>query len=218
MEVLFEDPGRRRVVKVVRAQRIDDDAEPLLHILKIQSRQHKALVADDLRGRIADDLVIDLAVSLCLRHIEFARRHVGYSDPAPALLAVENAEDKVILPLLDGIHIEVGAGRDNADHFPLHHALGCPGVLYLLADRGLISLFHKTRQVAVDGMERHAAHRRPLRQAAALPGQSQFQLPRYDLGVLKEHLIEISETVKEDTARILFFGLEVMLHHGAEFG
>ena len=123
MEMFSEDPRCRILIKIVRAQRIDDDPQSVLKVPQVQAGQHEAVTADDLRGGIPHDLIIDLSVAFGLRHVEFAGSDVGYGDPALSLLAVEDTEDEIVLSLLDGIHIQVRAGSDNADHFPLYHAL-----------------------------------------------------------------------------------------------
>ena len=62
-------------------------------------------------------------------------------------------------------------------------------------------------------MEGHAAHGRALRQAALLPGERNFQLLRYGQRIVKKHLVKVSQTVEQNTVRILFLGLHVVLHH-----
>ena len=172
-----DDLFRGIFVKIVRAKRIDDDPKPFLQVGQVQSGQHETLIADDLRRRIADDLIVDLPVALRLCHVEFTRGDIGDGNAAFPLSAVQNAEDEIVLSLLNGIHIEVRTGCDDADDLPLNHSLGSAGILDLLADRGFVALLHKSCQIAVDGMKRHAAHRCPLGKAAALSCKSQLQLP-----------------------------------------
>ena len=218
MEVRKDHLAGCSLVKIVHAQRIDDDPEPVCQVLQVQSGEHEFVVAYDLRRRAADDLVVDLAVAFRLRHVELAGRDVRDGYAAETLSAVQDAENKVVLPLFEGIHVEIGAGSHDPCDFALYHALCGAGIFHLVANGGFVALLHKAGQIAVQGMKRNAAHGRSLGQAAALSCERQLQLPGHDLGVIKEHLIKIAEPVKQDTARIFLFGLQIMLHHGTEFG
>ena len=62
-------------------------------------------------------------------------------------------------------------------------------------------------------MERNAAHRRALCLSAVTAGQRQLQFPRGQFGIVKKHLIEIAEAVKENGILILLFDLHILLHH-----
>ena len=158
MEMREDHLVRCRLVKIVHAKRIDDDPEPVPQVIQIQSGEHEFVVAYDLRRRAADDLVVDLAVALGLRHVKLAGRDVRNGNAAHALPAVQDTEYKVVLSLLQGVHIEVGTGRHDPCDFALHHALCSAGVLHLVADGGFVALLHKARQVTVQGVIGHAAH------------------------------------------------------------
>ena len=213
MEVFHKNTGCQRLVKIVGPQGIDGNAEPLFQICEIKTREKKTVVADDLRRGISDDLVIDLPVAFRFGHIELAGRDVRNGDPAFAL-DIEDAENKVVPALLDGIHIEIGAGSNYSYDLPFHHALRGPGIFDLLTDGGLVALFHEPCQIAVDRMKRNAAHRCSFGEATAFSCECQFEFPRSDLGVLEEHLVKVAEPVKQDTSRIFFFCLQIVLHHG----
>ena len=66
-------------------------------------------------------------------------------------------------------------------------------------------------------MKRNATHRSPFLLAAIPSGQGQFQFFRYQLGIVKEHLIEIAQSEEENAIFILFFYLQILLHHRRHF-
>ena len=63
-------------------------------------------------------------------------------------------------------------------------------------------------------MERHAAHRRTVRQAAGFAGQGQFQLLGCRQGIVKEHLVKVTHAVKQNLVGVLALDFQILLHHG----
>ena len=59
----------------------------------------------------------------------------------------------------------------------------------------------------------NTAHRNSLRHASRLSGQDQIEFPARCFGVIKEHLIEIPDTVKKQHIRVLFMYFQIMLDH-----
>ena len=114
-----------------------------------------------------------------------------------------------------GVH-EIGSGSDDADYFPPDYALGGAGILHLFADSDFVAVFHKTGQITVYCVIGYAAHGSALRKTAAFSGECQFKLPGNSDSVVKKHFVEITETVKEQTVRILMLGAQIVLHHGRE--
>ena len=66
-------------------------------------------------------------------------------------------------------------------------------------------------------MVRNAAHWCALLHAAVFSGQRQFQFFGHQFGILKKHLVEISQPVKQDTVFIFFLRLQILLHHWCKF-
>ena len=68
-------------------------------------------------------------------------------------------------------------------------------------------------QIAVGGMDRHAAHRNILALVTSALGQRNAERCRGDLGIAKEHLVEIAHAVEQQIARIERLDLVILLHH-----
>ena len=168
---------------------------------------------DEHLGRLeAGQLSQQRGPALALCHLHLPCRYVGKAD---AELTVEQKDGgKIIVPALrQHIGIGDGAGRDDADDLAADDALGRGRVLHLLADGDAVALFDEAGDVAVSAVKRHAAHGRALRQTAHLAGERQIELARNGKRVVKEHLIEIAETVEQDLVLAGPFDGEILLHH-----
>ena len=203
----------RSVVKIMGVQRIDGDMLAVAQLRQVQAAHQESLIADDLGRGVADDLVPDLLVRGQLRGQELAGTDIRRRDAGTAAVVVD-AENIIIPALFQGFHIQVGTGGDHPDNGPFDHAPGSLRILDLLADGHFMAVGHQPGQVGIHRVIGHAAHGRPLRQAALLARQGQFQLTGDQFGVLKEHFIKVSQPVEQYTVRIFFFGLQIMLHHG----
>ncbi len=106
------------------------------------------------------------------------------------------------------------ARRDHAQHLALDRSLARRGIADLLADRDRLAELHQLREIAVDGVVRHAGHRD--RRAGRLParGQRDVEQARGALRVVVEELVEIAHPVEQQLVRMLRLGAEVLLHHG----
>ena len=62
-------------------------------------------------------------------------------------------------------------------------------------------------------MKRYAAHGCAFLQPAVASGEGQLQKTRHQFRVIKEHLVEVTKTEKQDTVLVLFFDTHVLLHH-----
>ena len=105
------------------------------------------------------------------------------------------------------------ARRDDADDFALDEALGLARILDLIADGDAEALLHEPRDVAVDGVKRHAAHR----DAAAVGvlrarGERQLERARRDEGVFVEHLVEVAHAEEQDRVAMLLLRVEILPH------
>ena len=171
-------------------------------------------VCDDLLRGNACQLV--LQTGACLVNFidaEFARGNVGKGQSRLAAIHADGEQIAVAAILEHGL-LDHRARRHHADDVPLDQALGRRRVLHLLTDGDLVALFDQAVDIRLGAVERHAAHRRALLHAAAFPRQRQLQLPGNELGVLKEHLIEIAKPEEQDHARIPVLHVQILAHHG----
>ena len=111
------------------------------------------------------------------------------------------------------LRTRIGAGRDNADDRALYKTLRKLRIFHLLADRDLIPLFNKLRDIDINRVIRYAAHRRALFETAGFAGQRELKFSGRCLRVVKEHFIEIAEAVKQKTVFVLLLRPQVFLHH-----
>ena len=212
MEMLLEQL-RRRLVLVYRILEFrDDQIEAVLDEVRVRARDHKRLVAHDLRRLEAAQLIEHLLHRPAGRRQELAGRHIDAAD-TEARRIVEDAHEEVVLRLIEPLLGGQCSRCHHANDPPLHKSLRELRILELLRDGHLVARAHETRHIAVRRMERDAAHRRPLRLSAVLARQHQVQHRRRRLRVLIEHLVEIADAIKEDAVRILLFGFEVLRHH-----
>ena len=214
-EVLQQDPAAHGGVVVAGVERRQRRVDLGPQELRIDPRQEKSFIAQNLGRMIPQDLVHQPLTGRDLRHEEVARRDVGDGDAA-VVRVVEHGKDVVIRLLIQRRDVDVGAGRHDPDDVALHDALRELRVLELLADRDLVALVDEACEVAVHGVERDAAHRRALREAAVLAGERQLQLSGDRHGVLEEHLVKVAEPVKQDAVGIFFSRCDILLHHRRE--
>jgi hypothetical protein len=110
-------------------------------------------------------------------------------------------------------------GRDHANHFAANQALGLLGILDLLDDGDAETLPHQARDVAVRGVERHAAHRdRAAGRVFRARRQRQLERTRGGQRVLVEHLVEIPHAKEHDRVAVLPLRIEVLPHGGSRAG
>ena len=80
-----------------------------------------------------------------------------------------------------------------------------------------MTVVHQSDDVLIDRMIRNAAHRSTLLETAVASRESQLQLGGRKHGIIKEHLVEISETVHEDGILVVILDRHVLLHHWGKF-
>ena len=105
--------------------------------------------------------------------------------------------------------------RDDADDFALDDALRLARIFDLLADGDAESFLDEPRDVAVDGVVRHAAHRDAAAVRVLRPRrQRQFERPRRHEGVFVEHLVEVAHPEQQDRIAMLLLRVQVLTHRG----
>ena len=144
--------------------------------------------------------------------------HIGEGAATRVPPKVHSAE---IVGLALGEHgaLDDGAGGYDADHVPLDQALDQTRILQLLAHGHLVALLDQPRDILLRGVVGHAAHGGLLflGLAPVAGGQRQLQLFGTHHGVLVEHLIEVAETEKQQTVRVLGLDSVVLGFHRGGF-
>ena len=104
-------------------------------------------------------------------------------------------------------------GNDSYD-VSLYQTYCLSRVFHLFNDGDLVTLGYESLDVAGNGMIWHTAHRYSLFHTGISARQNQVKFMRSRLGIIKEHLVEVSETVKDQSIRIALLYLQIMRHHG----
>ena len=184
------------------------------HLAAVQ----QAWVHQHLTGMVAaqfgDDRRGDL-VSVQLGDVRRAGGNIGKAQ-ARLLPFQVNAGDVVVAVVLQHAALNDRAGRDHADDIPLDKPLGLGWILHLLADGHLVALGDQPCYIALVAVEGHAAHGRALGLTALFAGQGQIQLLGRGDGVIVEHLVKVTDAVKENFVLMLIFDLQILLHHGRQ--
>ncbi len=126
-----------------------------------------------------------------------------------------DGHDERRLARVEIIRVGQRSRRDHANDFALHDAFRFARVLHLIADGDAESLLHQPRDIGVDGVMRHAAHRDPAAGRVLRPrGQRQLERPRGDQRVFVEHLVKVAHPEQQDGVAMLLFGVEILTHRG----
>ena len=187
----------------------------LAQIAQIKAAHQKRLVAQKFRRTVSDDLVVELCRVGYFGDQKVTGGNIPCCD-ADLTCIVKNAEYVVVSALIEGIHIQIGTRCDDAHHFPADNALCRAGIFHLLTDGYLVAQLHETCQISVDSVIGNTAHGSPLGKSAAFSGECQFQLAGHRHRVVKEHLVKIAQTVKEQAVGIVMLCPQIVLHHGRE--
>ena len=135
---------------------------------------------------------------------------------APVVIVQVHGADIVAAPLLQHGALRHGAGGDDADHVPLHQALGQGRVLGLLADGHLVALGDEPCDIGLGAVVGHAAHGGAVVGVFHIPvsgGQGNIQLPGRKLCVLVEHLVKIAQTEEQQAVLMLLLDLIILPFH-----
>ena len=144
---------------------------------------------------------------------EQPRCEIEPRDAGPVAARIDGDEQRVALRV-EQIGVGHRARGDHAQHLALDRTLARRGIADLLADRDRLAEAHQFREIAVDGVVRHAGHRN--RRAGRLParGERDVEQARGALRVVVEELVEVAHPVEQQLVRMLRLGAEVLLHHG----
>ena len=219
-KVLAEGGGCRHIFKEIGG-RLQHGVQLLAQELPDGPLLQRANGEHRLPGGEAAQLVEDMAHGIGGEGgtAEFPGGHVAEGNAAPVSVEGRRA-DIIAAPLLQHGALGDGAGRDDADHVPLHQALCQSGVLHLLADGHLVALGDQPSDVRLGAVVGDAAHGCALLRilhVAVAGGQRQIQLPGGELGVVVEHLIKIAQAEKQQAVLVLLLDLQILPLHGRQF-
>ena len=145
-----------------------------------------------------------------LGRAKFAGRKIQRRKPH-AIAALRHRRQKIIF-FRAKRRIRRRPRRDDPRHFPPHQLLGQPGIFHLLADGDFESLADELRDVSFSRMKRHAAHGNGHAFFLVAGGQCDLQFARRDNRVVKEKLVKIAQTEKQQGSGMVFFDGGVLPH------
>ena len=179
-----------------------------------------AQIGDDLAGGVGAQLVDEVLIRLA--SVQDGGKDLGRGDigEAEAVLGARDIEGADVVVALFGEQggLDDGTGGHHADDLAAHKPLGGGGILHLLADGHLVAPLDQTADVGIRRMEGDSAHGGALGLPAVSARQGQLQHPGGGDGVVKEHLVEIPETVEKQKVLVLLLDLKILLHHGSHGG
>ena len=203
-------------IKISGFQGINGNAQPVFQIRHIDSTDKKGIIAYDFRGHILIDLVDEFFAVFNFRQKIIPGGHICHGNPdftgKPG-----NTHQIVILAVVQGLDIQIGAWRHNPHHLPADNPPRLFGIFHLFADCHFISHGNQFVQIPFHCMIGDAAHGRFFLLSAAFAGQGNLQRSGSRQRVLIEHFIKIPQPVKQDTILILLFGFHILLHHRRQF-
>ena len=217
-----ELPFQRRAHKARRIAFVLDEfhrtGQTFLDVSRHFAAVQQAGIHQHFAGVVAAQLGDDRRGDLVRTQLGDVGRAGGDIGKAQArLLALQvDAGDVVVAVVLQHAALDDRAGRDHADDIPFDEALGLGRVFHLLTNGHLIALGDQAGHIVFVAVEGHAAHGGALLQAALLAGQGQVQLFGHREGVVEEHLVKVTDAVKENFVLMLIFDLNVLLHQGRQ--
>ena len=144
-------------------------------------------------------------------------RHVG---PGKRRRCARPAECGKIIVILrwQKIIFGQGAGGQDANDLAAQRSLAPTlflrfRVLYLLADGNAVPGSNQPREISVNRMNRHAAHRNVIAITLASFCQGDAKRCRTGFGIFEEHLVEIAHPVEKQRIRMRLFHREVLRDH-----
>ena len=148
---------------------------------------------------------------LCSLKITCGDIRAGYAELASYAI---NTHKKVILAVFKSAGFGYCTGREDLNNSALYKSCGNRRIFKLLADSYLVSCLNKSVGICRISVKRNAAHRRSVAGAAVSSGKRELKDLSGLYRIIKEHLIEIAEPVKEERILTLLLHLGIVLHHG----
>ena len=148
---------------------------------------------------------------------EFARGEVEPSE-APAVAVRNDPCQHALAVRFEQPLLGERAGRHDPRDPPFHRSLAGRRIPDLLADRDGPAHAHELDEIAVDAVERHAAHGNRLARRLSAGRQGDVEEPRRLFGVVVEQLVEVAHPVEEQGIGVLGLDAQVLAHHGCVRG
>ena len=216
-KLLFHGLGGVFFVKKLVLSGIRAAAQPLGNRLRQRRAGQRLAAAQNFRRGKAPQLgkhAVHGLLALGGGGVKRAGGHVAEAQAEDAACAVD-AGKVIVAALVEHGAFRDGAGRDDADDVALDQTLCQRRILHLLADGDLVAAGDQTGDIALGGVEGHAAHGRLLLLflAAVAGGQGEIQLLGGKARVLGEHLVKVAQTEKEDAVRVAFLDFQILPHH-----
>ena len=150
-----------------------------------------------------------------LRCFEFSSCDVHECEPR--LRPVKNATSKVVVPgVLEQTGLHHRAGGDNAHHFTRHQSVNRHRA-NLFANCNAVSAPNQNRQITLERMVGNARHGHGDALRNRSRRQYDIQLPRSQLRIRIECLIEITQTKQHKCVWILALDAQVLRPHRTSF-
>ena len=113
--------------------------------------------------------------------------------------------------------VDIGSGSDDGRDASLDDLSGL-GFAHLVSDSYFVSCFDEFGDILVGTVIGHACHRDGMVRSLVLRCEDEIEELATELSIFPEYFIEISQTKKKNTIRILFLQIDVLLHSGSEGG
>ncbi len=150
-------------------------------------------------------------------HPKCAGRDVDPSQRRFAAYLVEGGE-VVVAAGVEQAFLGQRAGGDKPHDTALHHRLGAAllrfrRVFHLFADGDAEALADQRQQIALGGMDGHAAHRNIVAQMLAALGERDIERFGSGLRIVEEQLVEIAHPVEQQRFGVARLDVEILRHH-----
>ena len=147
---------------------------------------------------------------------KFARGDIRQSDRGHGIGDAYGSDIHVGLSASVAAYVKRARGIDLC-YLAFYYPLCFRRVFNLLANGDLMAVVYQPYDILIDGMMRNAAHRRPFFKTAVAARERQLEFGRSKQGIIKEHLVEISETVHQDGILVVILYCHILLHHWGQF-
>ncbi len=141
---------------------------------------------------------------------ELARREVDRGDPRP--LARIQGDQEVVAGTVQPIMGEDRARADDFDHLPTHQTFSMLRVFDLFTDCHTVARLDQAAQVLAGSFDGNTGEGDVGRGAIVPHGERETKLPCGELGVLKEHLVEVPHAEKQHRIAVTCFDGPILLH------
>ena len=150
-------------------------------------------------------------------HAEFSRADVRPRKPERVPPEIDGG--KIIRRFfVEDVFLNQRAGGDHTHDVAFQHSFRRRGVGELFADGDPETRVYESADVIVDGVVRHAAHRRAfVLHSAVASRQRKVEHAGSGLRVVEKHFVKIAQPEKQQTVGIVRFDFEISLHHRREF-